>query len=232
MTTEFSFLASGIKWNCYEWSNNCEHLFFLMKQNIYTHHHSWIWWSIDTYLFLLFSLFYIYHSFSNSFSRLTKQSYYYPSYDSYNYDSKWEKTQTIYYYISQAKWCNRKHISIHVILPNKCIVRKIETQDYLINSFFILLCPIPTVYYDRWYYPLRYVYTYIIIFGMYRLLNESVAFSFLSLKYGRRALDYLSRYKAAEVCSLRPIYYFIFRMLLTSDDSEAFFGWRWWWWWW
>ncbi len=30
--------------------------------------------------------------------------------------------------------------------------------------------------------------------------------------------------KAAEVCFLRPIYYFIFKMLLTSDDNETFFS--------
>jgi hypothetical protein len=30
--------------------------------------------------------------------------------------------------------------------------------------------------------------------------------------------------KAAEVCFLRPIYYFISRMRLTSDDGEKFFS--------
>jgi len=30
--------------------------------------------------------------------------------------------------------------------------------------------------------------------------------------------------KAAEVCFLRPIYYFILGMLLTSDDGETFFS--------
>ncbi len=186
-------------------------------------------------MFLLFSLFYTYHSFSNSFSRLTKQSYFYPSYDSYNYDTKWEKTQTIYYYISQARWCNRKHISFHVILPNKCILRKIEIQDYLANSFlfcftqYLLFIMIDdTTRCDMYILILLYS-------GCTGYLTNLSHSLFYLLNMGVEHLIMRVDIKAAEVCSLRPIYYFIFRMLLTSDDSEAFFGWRWrwrWWWWW
>ncbi len=48
--------------------------------------------------------------------------------------------------------------------------------------------------------------------SLLRLLNMGVVYLIMRIDI-----------KAAEVCFLRPIYYFIFEMLLTSDDGETFF---------